>query len=142
MISPRCSELLENCQFPEFWSTYSQLLTTGSSPSSALLHDAAKGSQDKIRLAILSVLALSYREIPVAVALPSLNFTSYKDMEAFRMRNPAEVAMLVEDASSSDSDRSASIRFLPTLDNTKRSRVYKEGIHLESVATLIAAARE
>jgi hypothetical protein len=127
---------LENCQFAEFWSTYSQLFA--SSSSNVVLTEAAKSAQDKIRLSILSVLASSYREVPTSIALPSLNLADFNDFDAFQGRNELDVTKVIEVVNKS----SEIIRFLPTVENTKRGRVYKEGIHLESIAPLIAAARE
>ena len=70
------------------------------------------------------------------MVLSSLNLSSAHEMQTFRTRNESNLAKVIE---SVDEER---VRFVPTLDNTKRSRVYKEEIHLDSIASLMAAARE
>ncbi len=133
----RCYELLENCQFIEFWVTYSQLFEPdASSCTDTVFCEATKLAQDKIRLSIVSVLASTYREVPMSIALPFLYLADVPDLDAFRGRNEVEVSKFVEEVN----EHLDYIRFVPTSENTKRGRVYKESIHLESIAPLIAAA--
>ncbi len=72
----------------------------------------------------------------MSIALPFLYLADFPDLDAFRGRNEFEVSKFVE-AVNENLDY---IRFVPTSENTKRGRVYKESIHLESIAPLIAAA--
>lgn len=115
----KCSELLEACKFVEFWSAFRGIL--GSPRIKALLSQA---STEKIQKAILGVLALSYRTASTSTVL-------------------AAVSMSEEDLSKMNHDAIESITgdkviFKATSDNTKRNRVFQEGINYSSIASMMA----
>eukprot|EP00591_Stephanopyxis_turris_P004412 CAMPEP_0195523278 /NCGR_PEP_ID=MMETSP0794_2-20130614/22259_1 /TAXON_ID=515487 /ORGANISM="Stephanopyxis turris, Strain CCMP 815" /LENGTH=239 /DNA_ID=CAMNT_0040653237 /DNA_START=112 /DNA_END=831 /DNA_ORIENTATION=+ len=133
----RCAELLENCQFSSFWSTFRQIGTHDTDPSSALLKSAAASpaNADKLRSSILTTLTLTYRTAPLSVVLSCLDLADSSALNAFMDRVPEAKKVITSVAVDE-------VTFVATGDNTKRSRVYKEEINFGSIANLVAAARE
>jgi hypothetical protein len=95
-------------------------------------------TQDRIRRIILCLLALSYRDTSLSnTVLPFLKLKDEAEFNAFHRRNA-----VVDEIVSHVSAASDIVSFVSTADNTKRSRVYKEEVHLESIAALMATAIE
>jgi len=84
------------------------------------------------------LLALSYRDTSLNnVVLPFLKLKDEVEWNEFQKRNP-----VLDDIVSMVSATSDIVSFVPTPNNTKRSRVYKEEVRLEAIANLMAAAME
>lgn len=116
-----CSEQLDSCEFIEFWKTFALLQN---SDDVAIKNMAAKQT-GKLQGSILSTLALSYKEAPVAVVLKALNVTSIDAVTA--LKNPTV-----------ESTTSNTVVFVASQDNTKRKRVYQEGVNFTAISSLMA----
>jgi hypothetical protein len=78
----------------------------------------------KLQGAILDVLALSYKDAPTQVVLSALNASS-----------PALVTAL--EHSSVEYVNDSTVSFQATVDNTKRQRVYQEGVTYAAITSLM-----
>jgi hypothetical protein len=98
---------LDACKFKDFWTTLKEL--EGNADLKALV------KADQIRQGIVDVLALSYRVAPIEVVKVALNVgavdASYTNIESV---SATEVV------------------FVATPENTKRSRVFQEGVEVLS----------
>jgi hypothetical protein len=108
--------LLDGCKFTEFWEAFKQL------ESNADL----KVDAQKLRQGIMSVLALCYRAAPLSVVQSALNSTATVEVSAY-----AEIESVSGD----------SVTFAATADNTKRHRVFQEGITFSSVSSFVLASQ-
>ena len=115
-LSGRCFELLDACKFKDFWTTLKEL--EGNADLKAMV------KPDQIRQGIVDVLALSYRVAPIEVVKVALNVdtvdASYSN---------------VESVSATD------VVFVATADNTKRSRVFQEGVKFSAISSFVAASQ-
>lgn len=109
-----CSELLSTCRYKEFWSTYDSLQQS----SYPVIQKMAQSSVPKLQAAVLQTLALSYRNAPLPFVLQSLNTKSLPDQSLCSVSGDKVV-------------------FTATADNTKRERVYQEGISFSTVTSLL-----
>ena len=107
----KCAEHLDACQFSQFWVEFKTLETN---PNFITI---TTRSTDQLRLAIASVLALSYRTAPLAVVTAALNTTT--------VVGPME------------SVTATTVTFLPTPNNTKRGQIFQEGVSCSAIATMI-----
>jgi hypothetical protein len=117
----QCYEHLTACHFTEFWQTYEGLLQYNTDPR---LQQVAKDHIPALQQAIVGVLALTFKEAPTTTVLLALN-----------VENIAAVAALKSPAIVSASD--SSVVFVGTPDNTKRQRVYQEGVSFNAVSSLL-----
>lgn len=134
-----CAELLETCQFKEFWTYYKTNLTpsqseggeSGTADQDNLLALLVKSpvAEDKFRCAIWKVLGLTYLSAPMSVILTALNLGSKKELEDFVGRNEEAKRGL-------DSMTDGEVCFVKTKENTKRSRVFKESVKFDVIANL------
>jgi hypothetical protein len=115
-----CASQLEACQFVAFWKTYEKL----KSSEDPVIAVFAKNSIVKLQGAILDVLALSYKDAPTQVVLSALNASS-----------PALVTAL--EHSSVEYVNDSTVSFQATVDNTKRQRVYQEGVTYAAITSLM-----
>lgn len=107
----KCAEHLDACQFSQFWMEFKALETN---PDFITI---TTRSTDQLRLAIASVLSLSYRNAPLAVVTAALNTTT--------IVGPVE------------SVTATTVTFLPTPNNTKRGKIFQEGVSCSAIATMI-----
>jgi len=122
--SPLCAsilesaELLDSCQFSEFWTVWNNLVSEQKQQSSMKVYftDEKVNSQRQlqIRNGILDVLALTYRVAPMAVVLSSLDL---KTAEELTLLNHPAVEKI---------DCENNVNFHASQDNTKRNRVYQD----------------
>jgi hypothetical protein len=117
----KCSEQLDSCEFIEFWKTFALLQK---SDDAAIKGMAAK-AEGKLQSSILSTLALSYKEAPASVVLTALNITKIDAITA--LKNPTV-----------ESIKSDTVVFVASQDNTKRKRVYQEGVNFTAISALMA----
>jgi hypothetical protein len=117
----QCGDLLDACQFQDFWKLCDATLSSDSD-----LAPIVAASKVSLQRAILNVLALAYQSAPVSVVLACCNAPSLQDATAaggFLQSHPA-VDGVTEDA----------VTFKPTSDNTRRQRVFQEGISYPALA--------
>jgi hypothetical protein len=117
----KCSDQLDACQFAEFWKTLAAI----ASSSDPVLAQMATRAVPKLQKSILSILALSYKQAPAAVVRAALN-----------AQNVAHVASLQHEAVESVTPELVTFGASP--DNTKRKRVYQEGVNFTAISSLMA----
>lgn len=126
-----CGQLLESCQFAEFWAAWSKLSSESSSSSSsikALLQPSR--STEKLQRSILQVLSLTYKSAKLDQVLAALNI---KDAAALTQLQ----APCVESVNNNNNNNGVVV-FVATVDNTKRNRVFQEGVSYSAIASLMA----
>jgi hypothetical protein len=106
-----CAELLDSCRFAEFWTTFKGL------EGNADVGNLVDSSKERLCQSIAGVLALSYRSAPLEFVQESLD---EKDVSKF-----------VEKVDGN------TVYFAATADNTKRDRVFQEGVTFREVSSLI-----
>lgn len=111
LFASSCAENLDSCRFNEFWADFKTL------ESDATLGALVKNSQERLSKAIVGVLALSYRAAPLSFCQSALN--------------EQNVSKYVEKV---DGD---TVYFEATADNTKRDRVFQEGVTFGEISNLI-----
>jgi translation initiation factor 3 subunit K len=115
-----CSRLLDSCQFSEFWDAFAKIPTDN--PSIKAL---VGRSTEKLQHGILSALAFSYKSAQVDKVLAALNL---KDAAGITKLNHSCVTSVT----------GSEVVFAATADNTKRNRVFQEGLSYSSIASLMA----
>lgn len=108
----RCAELLDSCRFAAFWTDLKTL------ESDATLGSLVKSSKDKLCKAIAAVLALSYKTAPLDIVQAALN--------------EEDVGKYAEKVDGN------TVYFASTADNTKRDRVFQEGVTFGEISNLIS----
>jgi hypothetical protein len=116
-----CAEQLDACQFKAFWNTLEKL----EKDSDADISKLAKTSVPRLQAAILHTLALSYREAPAAVVTQALKMNAVGDVSA--LKHPAVEKVTAD-----------TVVFVATPDNTKRQRVFQEGVSFSAITSLMA----
>ena len=115
----RCFEMLDACNFKDFWVLFKDL-RGGNADLKTLVH-----ADDQLRQGIVDVLALSYRAAPLNVVQVALNVDTV-DVAAYAK---------VESVSATQ------VLFVATPDNTKRSRVFQEGLKFSAISSFVAASQ-
>mmetsp|Transcript_95600 Transcript_95600/g.276139 ORF Transcript_95600/g.276139 Transcript_95600/m.276139 type:complete len:222 (-) Transcript_95600:37-702(-) len=115
----KCASLLEACKFTDFWTEFSSL------DGSDSIKKIVSSSKGKMQGAILEVLALTKRSASVDSALKSLNMSSSSELTG--LKHP-----------SVESVEGGKISFVASADNTKRLRVFQEGVNYPSIASMMA----
>jgi translation initiation factor 3 subunit K len=119
----KCSEQLDACNFIEFWKTFAVMQQSSDAAIKGMAN--SKSMEGKLQGAILSTLALSYKEAPASVVLTALNVTSVNAVTA--LKNPTVESITAD-----------TVVFLASQDNTKRKRVYQEGVNFTAISSLMA----
>ena len=116
-----CSESLDSCKFDDFWRAFG-----GISESDERLKNLLSANDGVTRLqrSIVDVLALSYRTAPLQTVLSALRFS--RGDEILQLNHPS-----VESVSA------GSVSFVQTSDNTKRNRVFQEGVSFSAISTMM-----
>lgn len=117
----KCSEHLKSCHFSEFWKVYTSSLVTCSDP---IIQQLATKSIGLMQQSILTVLALSYKIAPTPVVMAACNV-------------PSNLEAITKSSTVVDSITSDSVVFKATPDNTKRQRVYQEGVSFTTISSLL-----
>lgn len=117
MLKHRCANLLDSCRFVEFWSEY-ESLTKGDNNDD--LSSLATNSKSNLVESILGVLALSHRTIATQKVLVATNLQKLE---------PSQVIESMDDTT---------VTFVATADNTKRNRVFQEGVNFTQIATMMS----
>ena len=114
-----CSALLDACKFTEFWPAF---LALGGNDAIATIVGASK---EKMQRAIVSVLALTYRTSTLSKVLECTNMTSGDELT--KLGHPC-IESVVGDK----------VLFVATAENTKRTRVFQEGVNFSAIAAMMA----
>jgi len=130
-----CAELLEGCRFREFWAAYFRISKDRADPVAEVDLDVITSLEvvDKLRTSIWKIFALAYLSAPLEVLLHALHFEKKSEFEDFARRNQ-EVGGAVEVLD----DRT--VTFVASQDNTKRNRVFQEGVKINAIANMMAKA--
>jgi hypothetical protein len=118
----KCSALLRACLYTEFWQTFTTSLLSNSDP---VVQQMSKAAVPALQQSILAVLALSYKQAPMAVVLAATH------LETAAALTKITNSPVIE---SVDAD---TVTFVSTHDNTKRQRVYQEGVSFQTVSALL-----
>jgi translation initiation factor 3 subunit K len=115
----KCGDLMKSCKFVEFWETLA--LIEGDEKVKSL----ASGSDEKFQRAILEVLALTYKTAKSSQVLAALKMTSTDEIS--KLSHPC-----VESISGDV------VVFTASAENTKRNRVFQEGVNFGAIASMMA----
>jgi translation initiation factor 3 subunit K len=115
----KCADLLESCKFSDFWEAYGAM--AGDDQIKALV----SASREPLQRAIIEVLALSYRTSSLSKVLAASNLTSGDDLSKLKHACVESVG----------GDK---VVFVASADNTKRKRVFQEGVNFGAIATMMA----
>ncbi|GAX15436.1 translation initiation factor 3 subunit K [Fistulifera solaris] len=116
-----CLTHLSACQFAEFWKTYEAL----ESSADVVVAGLAKRSVARLQASILQVLALTFKEAPTSVVSKALRGITAADITA--LQSP-----VVQSASAD------CVVFAASADNTKREKVYQEGVSFSTIGSLLS----
>lgn len=111
------------CQFEHFWKTYGELLE-----SDANLKAPATAAMPKLQVAVAQVLALTYRQAPVSLVQAAVNVSSASEISQVLGGKSSVVESIQNDM----------VVFTPSADNTKRQRVYQQGVNFAAVSALLS----
>mmetsp|Transcript_28445 Transcript_28445/g.43642 ORF Transcript_28445/g.43642 Transcript_28445/m.43642 type:complete len:220 (-) Transcript_28445:211-870(-) len=109
-----CAELLDSCQFEEFWNLYHAKVKG----DDAILQTLAQASVEQIQTQILNVMAQSYKVAPLVAVETSLG----------TKRIQGDCVDKVE---------GDQVYFKATADNTKRNRVFQEGVNFHAISNMM-----
>lgn len=116
----KCAQHLNSCHFDKFWEVY------GNWTNEAAFQVPLPRAESRLQQAILQVLSLSYKEAPISVVQKALNLSDSASIPA------SDVVEKVEER-----DGRNLVLFVATPDNTKRQRVYQEGISFHTISNLL-----
>lgn len=135
----RCSNLLETSNFSEFWDLLRQLSNDDSAidkTSSLAKAASSPTSIRKFRSSILSLLSLTYATAPLAVVLTALELKSSYALKDFLKELSDDNDTVVKEVKEND----LRVEFQSTAANTRRTRVFKDGVHFDALASIIVNA--
>jgi hypothetical protein len=115
----QCADLQKSCKFVEFWEAFASI------EGDEQIKSLVSGSNEKCQRAILEVLALTYKTAKSSQILPALKMTSTDEIS--KLSNTC-----VESVSGD------AIVFTTSEENTKRSRVFQEGVNFGAIAAMMA----
>mmetsp|Transcript_9962 Transcript_9962/g.24230 ORF Transcript_9962/g.24230 Transcript_9962/m.24230 type:complete len:231 (+) Transcript_9962:130-822(+) len=117
----RCNNLLDACDFVEFWKTFETLNAGGDKYIEALVGRATPVLQK----GILETMALTYKSAALEKVIANLNMDSSS-------------ADKIKSFPCIDSVSDNAVTFVAEADNTKRSRVFQEGVSYGAIANMMA----
>ena len=117
----RCNSLLDACEFVEFWGKIETLNADGDKYIKALLGRAT----EILQKGILEAMALTYRSAALEKVLANLNMNS-------------SAAAQIDSLPCIESVSGNTVTFVAAADNTKRSRVFQEGVSYGAIANMMA----
>jgi translation initiation factor 3 subunit K len=121
----RCHELLESCSFGEFWEALHGLSTSSAAVGVFAGDDRTVTA---LRRGVVRVLSWTYRTAPLSTVIGALQLPS---------SNVDLVPLLQNDPCVRSVDGGI-VEFVPTPDNTKRGRVFQEGVSYTALANLMS----
>jgi len=131
----RCADLFDACQFKEFWSIYSTIADAASHLPKVVAFAKSKHAQNQIRSYILDTLSLTYKSVSIDdVVLTSLNLESKADFEEFLENGKAAgiVEKIVDEK----------VIFVSRSENTKRNKVFQEGVAYSTIRRMVEESKE
>mmetsp|Transcript_11210 Transcript_11210/g.23636 ORF Transcript_11210/g.23636 Transcript_11210/m.23636 type:complete len:278 (+) Transcript_11210:110-943(+) len=151
----RCAELLESCQFSEFWPEFRKLGIpeygaregeTVVSDDRKLLSNAVNGTSasNKIRSNMIQMLAKTYRSAPLSHVLAALDLKDVDSLKAFGtkvmlMLDSAEVGNEENEVPVVEKVEGDVVTFAANPDNSKRNRSgFKEGANYCDISSMMA----
>lgn len=114
-----CSALLDACKFTEFWPEFIGL------GGNDAIKKIVGASKEKMQRAIVAVLVLTYRTAALSKVLECTNMTSADEL--------TKLGHLCIESVSGDK-----VSFVATADNTKRTRVFQEGVNFSAISAMMA----
>jgi len=114
-----CSTLLDACKFTEFWPMFMGL--GGNDAITKIIGT----SKEKMQRSIIHVLAMTFRTATLSKVLECTNVTSADELT--KLQSPC-----IESVSGDK------VSFVPTADNTKRTRVFQEGVNFSAISAMMA----
>jgi len=117
----RCNYLLDTCEFVEFWGKFGTL----DEDSDKYIKSLVGRATEVLQKGILETMALTYRSASLEKVLANLNMDS---------SSAANINSLpcVESVSGN------TVTFVAASDNTKRSRVFQEGVSYGAIANMLS----
>jgi hypothetical protein len=121
----KCADQLKSCHFDEFWKLYQNSLLNSTDP---IARNVANRLIRRMQESILVVLALSYKVAPLRIVQKAIgaDVVEYHDV----IHKPSKDSVV-------ESVQDQNVIFKASLDNTKRQRVYQEGVSFGTVSTLL-----
>lgn len=115
----RCAELLDSCQFADFWTAFNTTIIS-SSECYPKVSQLAKSehAQTSLRKSILNNLSLAFQSTSLSSVLSQLNLSSTDDLKKLVSQHAKGIVEEVRDDN---------VVFVSTVHNTKREKVYQEG---------------
>jgi len=118
----QCNNLLDSCDFVEFWKVFETLSPSDNKYVTALVGRAA----EVLQRGILQAMALTYRSVSLEKVLANLNIESSS-------------AAKLADTPCVESVDTDTVTFVATADNTKRGRVFQEGVCYGAIANMMSS---
>jgi translation initiation factor 3 subunit K len=141
----RCAELLESCQFSEFWPEFRKLGIpeygardgeTVVSEDRKLLSNAVNGPTacSQIRSNMIKMLARTYRSAPLSVVLAALDLKDGASLADFGSKVVCESEAPIVEKVEGDV-----VTFAASAENSKRvGSAFKEGVSYDQVASMMS----
>lgn len=137
----RCADLLESCQFKDFWPEFRKLgipeygAREGEGELSVsedrkLLSNAVNGStaSDLIRLNMVQMLSRTYRSVSLSLVLSALDLKCVDSLTAFSDKHNGIIEGVEGDM----------VTFAASVDNTKRvGSTFKEGVKINEIVAMM-----
>jgi len=118
----RCNNLLDACDFVEFWKVFETLNANGDQYIKALVGRAT----GVLQKGILQAMALTYKSVSLEKVLANLN------MESSSSATLSAIPCI-------ESISGNTVSFVAAIDNTKRGRVFQEGVSYGAIANMMSS---
>ena len=155
-----CAELLESCQFSEFWPEFRKLgipeygardNETVVSDDRKLLSNAVNGSSasNQIRINMIQMLARTYRSAPLSSVLGALDLKDVESLKGFSSKvmlvaggGEGEVTGTENEIPIVEKIEGGFVTFASSAENSKRiGSAFKEGVNYDSVAAMMSKTK-
>ena len=116
----RCADLLDSCQFPEFWTVYHSVSTNSTDYEMVAKLSTSSHAKNALRKTILNKLSQAFKATKLSYVMQQLDLEIDSDEAKAFLKDSEGVV--------EKSDKSAdSIVFCNNVENTKRDKVSQEG---------------
>lgn len=127
----RCADLLDKCQFREFWETYMKIPSSCPDHEQLVRFIESDYSKTAIRRSILQTISFLYKSTSVIdIVLPFLHFSSIDCLSKF-IETDAISRDIVENVVN------GKVFFKPNNGNTRRSDDYREDIEFDALHSIM-----
>lgn len=126
----RCGDLLDSCQFTEFWSVFQSISSSAGDFTLICKLAESKQAKDELRKRFLAALSVAFKSTKLSFVLKQLDFTNGFADEAKLFFNDTN---LIENINEGADE----IVFCDNVENTKRSKAKQDGVDYASVRALI-----